>query len=68
MVKKKGEMCSGCPDCSPCAKKFGWVVLIIGVLYLLQDLGYLSLWGITPWAVAFVLVGTKIICKAKKCS
>ncbi|MBI1969165.1 hypothetical protein HYS48_00595 [Candidatus Woesearchaeota archaeon] len=36
----------------------GWVVLIAGILYLLQDYGFgLAWWRVNWWTAAFVLWG-----------
>ena len=52
-----GGMCK-CPH----HKTFGWVALIAGVLYLLQDLGWINWWGLNWWTVAFVLIGLGAFC------
>ena len=48
----KKEMCS-----SPGWK--GWALLVVGVLYLAQDLGWgwASWWNLNWWTVAFLLWG-----------
>lgn len=39
---------------------FNWVVLIVGVLYLLADLGVWTQWAAISWyTAAFVLLGLK---------
>lgn len=35
----------------------GWLVLLVGVLFLLQDLGYWDLWGLHWWTVLTLLAG-----------
>ena len=69
MARKKMMAATGksCASCASCGKTLAWVVLIVGVLLLLQDLGYLVLWGISPWTVVFVLVGLKMV-KKSSCS
>mgnify|MGYP001572943805 CR=1 FL=1 len=57
-VAMKGDMC----DCKH-HKLFGWLVLIIGVLYLLGDLNVISLLGwLNWWTVAFVFIGLSCLC------
>ena len=57
-TKSTGGMCS----CSH-HKTFGWVILIIGVLYLLNDLGWWNVWVVNWWTAVFVLVGLGMFCK-----
>ncbi|MBC8500353.1 MAG: hypothetical protein ISS25_01670 [Nanoarchaeota archaeon] len=42
-----------------CPVWMNWVVLIVGILYLLADLGVFAWWGdtISWWTVMFVLLG-----------
>ena len=55
----KGEMCS-CPH----HHYFGWVALVIGVLYLLQDLAVISWFGwLNWWTALFILFGFGAFCK-----
>lgn len=35
----------------------GWLVLIVGILFLLQDFGTWNFWGIHWYTAAFVIVG-----------
>ena len=63
-VKKEMGMKGGICGCSH-HKTFGWVILVIGVLFLLRDFGVggiLGLWDIQWWTVAFVLVGLAALC------
>ncbi len=36
---------------------FSWVVLIVGILYLLSDMGTISWWNYSWYTVVFVLWG-----------
>lgn len=49
--------------CMKCKAVLGIVVLLVGLLLALQDLGKISLWGIQPWTILFLLVGLAMICK-----
>lgn len=40
-----------------------WLVLIVGVLFLLRDLNVWDFWNITGWTALFVLVGLKLVSK-----
>ena len=40
-----------------CSGGYAWVVLIIGLLYLLSDLQMIQWWNISWWTVMFVLWG-----------
>ncbi|AJF62518.1 MAG: hypothetical protein QT11_C0001G0370 [archaeon GW2011_AR20] len=58
MKRDMGGMCS-CPHHS----WFGWIVLVLGVLFLLQDLGLITWWGwLNWWTAAFVLFGVAGFC------
>lgn len=62
MKETKDGMC-GCPH----HKVNAAVVLLVGILFLLQDFNVWDFWGITGWSALFVLVGlgllTKRMCK-----
>jgi hypothetical protein len=45
---------SGC-DCTT----MGWVMLVVGILYLLSDLGAVSWWNFSWYTVLFILMGIK---------
>ncbi len=47
---------------------FGYLVLIVGVLLLLQNLGWISgtFWGIV-WPIIIIAIGLGIISKSKCC-
>ena len=54
----KGDTC----DCQH-HRWFGWIALIVGVLYLLQDLNVIVLLGwLNWWTAAFVLIGLGCLC------
>ena len=36
---------------------FGWLVLLAGVLFLMQDLGTWAFWNLSWYTVAFLLAG-----------
>jgi len=55
----KGEVCA-CPHHS----WFAWIFLIVGILYLLQDLAVISFWNWLSWyTVLFILLGLGMMCK-----
>ena len=56
-TKSTGGTCS-CPH----HKTFGWIILIIGALYLLNDLGWWNVWVVNWWTAAFVLIGLGALC------
>ncbi|MEK6932246.1 MAG: hypothetical protein AABW56_00430 [Nanoarchaeota archaeon] len=58
MKKEMTGMC-GCMH----HKVFGWVLLIVGILFLLRDFGAWNFWNIQWYSVAFVLVGLGAGCK-----
>jgi len=51
-------------------KSFGWTFLIVGVLFLLADLGYWTFFGIQWWTALFIVWGIISLtckdCKAPK--
>jgi predicted ferric reductase len=58
----KGMMGGGACKC-PHHKAFGWVILILGVLFLLRDFNVWSFWNISWWTAAFILIGLGGFCK-----
>ena len=44
---------------------WGIVLIIIGLLYLLVDLGVWDFWGISWWTVAFLFMGLMKLCPHK---
>ena len=58
-TKMMHSLCSTC-GCSPCAcipKSFGWIFVILGILYLLTDLGWIEWWTVSWWTLLFLLLG-----------
>ncbi|MEK6812560.1 MAG: hypothetical protein AABX86_00400 [Nanoarchaeota archaeon] len=53
--------------CSGCSRVCGWLFLIVGILFLLDNLTAWSFWGIQWYTVAFILFGIGAI-GASKCS
>ncbi len=43
--------------CKKCQGICGISVLVAGIIFLLQDLGYASWWALNWWTVLFLLVG-----------
>jgi len=56
-------------SCAPGGSKcWGWLILIVGVLLLLRDLGQWDFWGVNWWTLAFLAVGLKKLCSGYNCS
>ena len=51
--KAAAEVCSSC--CG--GKWFGWLVLVAGVLWLLNDYGSAAFWKVNWWTLGALLVG-----------
>jgi len=47
-------MILGCPKCNAIN---GWGFLVLGVLFLLVDLGVWAFWGISWWTALFLWIG-----------
>ena len=62
MAMKKDMSMGGTCICQH-HKIFGWVLLVVGVLYLLGDLGWWSWWNVQWYTVAFILFGLGSMCK-----
>jgi len=54
----KGNICS-----YPHHSIFRWAILIIGIFYLFNDLGWWMLWNIQWYTVAFLIIGLTGGCK-----
>ncbi|MFC1753440.1 hypothetical protein ACFL96_08610 [Thermoproteota archaeon] len=46
-----------------CKKLHAAIILILGILLLIRDLGYWDIWNIQPWTLAFLLVGIAVLHK-----
>ncbi len=44
----------------------GIVLLIVGILYLGQDLNWWNFWSINWWTILFLLCGIKFLVKGEK--
>ena len=44
-----------------CPEWFNWLVLIVGVLYLLTDLGTIVWWNLSWYTVLFLLWGLAVV-------
>lgn len=66
-MAKRGKVVSSGGSCSMCAssKACAWVVLIIGILLLLRDLGYNYIGNLSPWTFVFLLIGLCMVKSAK---
>ena len=55
--------------CKKCCTVCGLLVLILGILFLLQDLAIWNFWGVSWYTAAFLLVGIAHIgaCCCKDC-
>ncbi|MAE13049.1 hypothetical protein CMO92_00650 [Candidatus Woesearchaeota archaeon] len=49
-----------------CSAQWGTIILILGVLYLLQDLTYIDWWRLSWFTVVFLLLGLKMLFTSKK--
>lgn len=49
--------------CCKCKMWMGVVVFVVGIIFLLADLGVWKFWGINWWSVAFLLFGIKMFTK-----
>jgi hypothetical protein len=50
--------------CQKCCKVTAWMFLIVGVLFLLTDIGMWNFWGLNWWTVLFLLMGITGVAKA----
>lgn len=47
--------------CNKCSKCCGWLVLIVGILYLIKDIWGLGFWNLEWYTVAFIIAGFAMI-------
>ena len=45
------------------AKNFGWILIILGLLFLFSDLGFINWWNINWWSILLLIFGIKMIRK-----
>jgi membrane-bound ClpP family serine protease len=45
------------------SKSWGIIVLILGILFLLQDLNVITFWTVGPWTIVFLVVGLMVVLK-----
>ena len=50
-------------DC--CPSWMNWLILIVGILYLLTDLGTIAWWSVSWWTIAFLACGLVGVMKGK---
>ncbi|MFH1506179.1 MAG: DUF5668 domain-containing protein [archaeon] len=48
------------------APVWGIIVLIIGILFLMQDMGTWNFWGLNWWTIVFIICGISMFFKMKK--
>lgn len=48
-----------------CKMRMGCLIFILGIIFLLKDLGVWNFWGISVGTVAFIIVGIAVIKHAK---
>ena len=60
--KKSSHHCNGWCCCGHNKYGFGLIILIIGVLWLMKDLGWISS-NISFWPIAFIVFGIYILAK-----
>ena len=46
-----------CGCCCHGSKNLGWLFLILGILYLFTDLGWMRWWSVSWWTILFLLMG-----------
>lgn len=60
MAKKKSFASLQNPHCAA-YKGWGTAIFILGLLFLLKDVGILTLAGLTPWTVVFLGIGIYLL-------
>ena len=51
--------------CKKCTGMCGWSLLVLGILYLLTDLGYVTFWNVQWWTALFLLAGVSALAMNK---
>lgn len=44
-----------------CNSKIGWMLLVVGLLYLAEDLGWITWWNLNWWTVGFLILAAKML-------
>ena len=57
MYNSDCKMCGCVPCCCGNSKSIGWIFLVLGVLYLLTDLGWMQWWTVSWWTILFLIAG-----------
>lgn len=52
----------GCKKCQVCC---GVIFLVLGLLFLLRDLGMWHFWNVQWWTALFLVLGVASLCKSK---
>jgi hypothetical protein len=65
MDKEKDESCGHGCCCGGKGLLFGIALLIIGLLFLAKDMGYIA--GISFWTILFLVGGVFLVLGGKKC-
>ncbi|MBR9699739.1 hypothetical protein GOV09_04750 [Candidatus Woesearchaeota archaeon] len=47
-------MCFGCAKCS---KMGSILLLVVGIIYVIVDLGHWNFWGLQWWTIVFLFMG-----------
>jgi len=64
-IPSQSNVCKYCGTIPCCchSKELGWVLLVLGVLYLIRDLGGFSWWIVNWWTVLLIIAGLWMIRK-----
>jgi len=46
--------------CKKCGNGTGVLIVLVGILYLLSDLGYIAWWTLNWWTIFFLIWGLKM--------
>ena len=63
MKKGKEGTCEG----HGCGAFMGLLILLLGIVFLLVDLGVWTFWGIQWWSALFIIVGFGLMCMMGSC-